>query len=507
MSIIQTLTPFDSTKQPIEGTTEFRANATYAWSWLIEHTNQQIALINQINSTVTDMNTLAQTVTTKATEVANNTATVAQAKIDAIAARDATLNAKSAVESMTGLGLTGLVNGDTLEYDSSVSKFKNTNLHSKTVKTTPVDADEMMIADSTSSWSLKKITWTGIKTTIKTYLDGFFIPKILTPTTNALAKIQADGTIKNSSIIESSSGNVGIGDLNPQYKLSINSASALGQNAGDFITNISKSTNVGNVSFLTQTTYRHTAGNSHSGTEERIQKIVDTTAMGYVAFGDNAVSFGTNLGKSVSINTTNCIFDFGLNTAQSIWSNSARTASTDWRHFYGTSNNNTIANIVIYGNGNILNANNVYGSLSDVKLKENIVDTSPKLDKLMQVRVVNYNFIGQEQKQIGVIAQEIEEIFPGLVDETKDTIQVEVEKEKLIPALEEIRDNEGNVVQDARFEYIEKYTELETIETGETTKSVKYSVLYMMMLKGMQEQQEIINDLKSRISILENKDK
>ena len=100
MSITQTLSPFDSSKQAIEGTAEFRANASYSWSWLIEHTNQQIALINQINSTVSDMNSLAQTVTTKAQEVANNTSIVNQAKIDAQAARDAALNAKSAVETI-----------------------------------------------------------------------------------------------------------------------------------------------------------------------------------------------------------------------------------------------------------------------------------------------------------------------------------------------------------------------------------------------------------------------
>ncbi len=194
--ITQGLTPFDSTKQAIEGTTSFRANASYSWSWLIEHTQQQITLISQINSTVNDMNTLAQTTTTKAQEVANNTAIVNQAKLDTQSARDTTLNAKAAVEAIGGVGLTNLENGDTLEYDSSTSKFKNTNFHSKTAKTTLADADEFMTADSTSTWSLKKITWANIKAT----LASLFISKVATPTTNALAKIQADGNIKNTGI-------------------------------------------------------------------------------------------------------------------------------------------------------------------------------------------------------------------------------------------------------------------------------------------------------------------
>ena len=208
MSITQTLTPFDSTKQPIEGTIEFRANATYAWSWLIEHTNQQIALINQINSTVSDMNSLAQIVTTKAQEVSTNTGIVNQAKTDTLAARDITLNAKSAVESMTGLGLTGLANGDILEYNSSISKFKNTNLHSKTAKTTPVDSDELMIADSATTFSLKKITWASIKTALMnifaTLASPTFTgdPKSVTP-----ARFDNDTSIATTEFVQRALGN------------------------------------------------------------------------------------------------------------------------------------------------------------------------------------------------------------------------------------------------------------------------------------------------------------
>jgi hypothetical protein len=74
----------------------------------------------------------------------------------------------------------------------------------------------------------------------------------------------------------------------------------------------------------------------------------------------------------------------------------------------------------VAGSGNVTNTNNSYGAISDVKMKENVTDATPKLDKLNQVRVVNYNLIGEEQKQIGVIAQELEQVFPGMVEETKD---------------------------------------------------------------------------------------
>ena len=62
----------------------------------------------------------------------------------------------------------------------------------------------------------------------------------------------------------------------------------------------------------------------------------------------------------------------------------------------------------------------------------------------------------------------------------------------------------GEVAQEICKDVIkEEYTEFETQETGEVTKNVKYSVIYMMMLKAMQEQQEIINDLKVRVEKLE----
>jgi len=146
---------------------------------------------------------------------------------------------------------------------------------------------------------------------------------------------------------------------------------------------------------------------------------------------------------------------------------SATAAGTGWYYLVGQSSGAT-NNIFIYGNGNIQNANNSYGAISDAKLKENIVDATPKLEKLMQVRIRNYNLKGgyEQHKQIGVIAQELETVFPGMIDESSD------------------RDADGNI--------------LET-----TTKSVKYSVFVPMLIKAIQEQQALITQLTARITALE----
>jgi hypothetical protein len=127
----------------------------------------------------------------------------------------------------------------------------------------------------------------------------------------------------------------------------------------------------------------------------------------------------------------------------------------------------------ILGNGNVQNTNNSYGAISDIKLKENIVDATPKLENLLKVKIRNYNLIGEETKQIGVIAQELEQIFPSMVDETEDFKEVEIE------------DEEGNIIKERQ-------------SLGTTTKSVKYSVFVPILIKAIQE-------LKTEIDTLKNK--
>jgi hypothetical protein len=88
----------------------------------------------------------------------------------------------------------------------------------------------------------------------------------------------------------------------------------------------------------------------------------------------------------------------------------------------------------VENNGAVKNATNSYGAISDARLKENIADATPKLAALQKVRVVNYNLIGGKDKQIGVIAQELEQIFPGLVDTDKNGMK-SVKYSVLVPIL------------------------------------------------------------------------
>lgn len=51
------------------------------------------------------------------------------------------------------------------------------DIHAATDKATPVDADELALVDSEASYGLKKLTWTNLKATLKTYLDTLYAAK------------------------------------------------------------------------------------------------------------------------------------------------------------------------------------------------------------------------------------------------------------------------------------------------------------------------------------------
>jgi hypothetical protein len=159
-------------------------------------------------------------------------------------------------------------------------------------------------------------------------------------------------------------------------------------------------------------------------------------------------------------------------SVDTLYASSAAAAGTSRYLFIGkhsaTSTITTGTNaILITTNGNVQNTNNSYGAISDVKLKENIVDACSQWNDLKALQVRNYNFKeGQTHTQIGLIAQEVELVSPGLVSKSPD------------------RDEEGN-------------------DLGTVTKSVNYSVLYMKAVKALQEAMERIETLEAKVAALE----
>ena len=192
-----------------------------------------------------------------------------------------------------------------------------------------------------------------------------------------------------------------------------------------------------------------------------------------LTIGSNGVTSvnGSNAGTVFGVTNTSTTTPYGVSI------NMPSGGNNTSQYFIGCGDG-TQGRFYVWSNGNVQNTNNSYGAISDIKLKENISDATPKLNDLLTVKIRNYNLIGDNKKQIGVIAQELEEIFPSMVEESPDTED------------REVTDEEGNVTN-------------EKVDLGTTTKSVKYSVFTPMLIKAIQEQQTIIEDLKSRIETLE----
>tara|TARA_B110000459_G_scaffold126486_1_gene138775 strand:+ start:1 stop:1881 length:1881 start_codon:yes stop_codon:yes gene_type:complete len=168
------------------------------------------------------------------------------------------------------------------------------------------------------------------------------------------------------------------------------------------------------------------------------------------------------------------IHEFAQKTTNAQWTMAVRNTTAlpyGLLLIYDTSPNNadqyplyftdaTTARFYMTSNGAIYN-NGTYGTISDRKLKENIIDATPKLDDINKLKVRNFNFKDNtEEKHIGFIAQEFEEVFPKAIENTQD------------------RDEDNNLIEDSY------------------TKTIKTSILIPMLVKSIQELKAEVDKLK-----------
>ncbi|MDA3813545.1 MAG: tail fiber domain-containing protein [Candidatus Cloacimonetes bacterium] len=141
----------------------------------------------------------------------------------------------------------------------------------------------------------------------------------------------------------------------------------------------------------------------------------------------------------------------------------------------------TGTNYAGYFSGNLRYTGTLSGP-SDERLKENIQPLELALSKIMQMKVHTYNYVQMEEEkqfalpegeQIGLIAQELEEILPGLVDDNVHSYDK----------------NEG-------VDGAEK--DVETIEY----KGINYIGLIPVLIEAMQEQQKQIEELQQQLKEL-----
>lgn len=107
----------------------------------------------------------------------------------------------------------------------------------------------------------------------------------------------------------------------------------------------------------------------------------------------------------------------------------------------------------VEADGDFYNTNGTYGTISDERLKENIVTAPSYWDKFKQVRFTNYNLKADKGKTklLNVVAQELEQIFPNLVKENEDKFKTVKNSVLYGPVA-------GSVLQEAmnRIEALEK---------------------------------------------------
>jgi len=222
--------------------------------------------------------------------------------------------------------------------------------------------------------------------------------------------------------------------------------------------------------------YFNAANGSTYTNAARIEAIVDGVPDGSFSDMPGRLVFSTTADGASSptermkITQSGEIYVRCISGAWNFSANNASAADTTSAFYQGrynaTDNTGTTGtrSYVVWTNGNVQNTNNSYTAISDIKLKENIVDANSQWADIKSLQVRNYNLKeGQTHRQIGLIAQEVEPISPGLVYESPD------------------RDADGN-------------------DLGTVTKSVNYSVLYMKAVKALQEAMERIETLEARLT-------
>ena len=163
------------------------------------------------------------------------------------------------------------------------------------------------------------------------------------------------------------------------------------------------------------------------------------------------------------VNATNASF-----SNRSLIVRATRNTTNASYYFIGCYNNTAAAfKMYVADSGNLTNTNGSYGTISDAKMKTDIVDAGSQWADVKAIRFRKFKMKDdpEQRVQLGVIAQEIEQTSAGLVEEHKDT------------------DADNN-------------------DLGTTTKSVKTSILLMKAAVALQEAMTRIEQLEADVAAL-----
>jgi hypothetical protein len=288
---------------------------------------------------------------------------------------------------------------------------------------------------------------------------------------NKVAIWTATGTLSNNTNFhwDNTNARLGIGTTSPQTQLhttgTVRFATLAGTGTRMVVTDAS-----GNLSTLSNPV-------TGSGTATRIAFWNGTNSLSSSAnlYWDNS---NGRVGIGTASPTTTFHIDHPNTGGNGLSISNASDATYRWTLYTSSATNVPFR---LYYNGTLKGAfssvDGSYSETSDKRLKTNFSKPKPLLSKVLELEIFEYNLINQkdDMKHIGLIAQDVEKIFPSIV------------------------------------------TKGEISEEGESHYLLNYSATGVIALKAIQEQQELINnqqqiienqnqtidDLKARLERLE----
>ncbi len=188
--------------------------------------------------------------------------------------------------------------------------------------------------------------------------------------------------------------NLGVG-VTPVYTLDVYNTTALGTAAADtsIISQIGQSN--GSNSYIRTIHRRHTAGSTWTGTNMRMQKVVGSTAQGFIDFGIDGLASDAGIG-------------FGSNATTRMVLTSAG--------YLGVANTSPSYQIDV--TGTIRATSVIYTSDARSKVDIRPLTGDEGLDLLAQLNPVHYKWkdkAADQGLQWGLIAQEVEKVMPSIV--------------------------------------------------------------------------------------------
>jgi hypothetical protein len=184
----------------------------------------------------------------------------------------------------------------------------------------------------------------------------------------------------------------------------------------------------------------------------------------------------------------------------------------------------TAARLKIFSDGDVANHDNSYGSLSDERIKQDIVDANSQWNDIKAIKVRNFKkkddvdqYGDKATSQIGVIAQELETVSPKLIKESLPTASdikhssefgtlytkddAETQDAVLYTSDDEEVKSGDKEVGDIKTPSTKQIGDIKEIK--ENVKKVSYSVLYMKAVKALQEAMTRIETLEAKVAKLE----